>query len=201
MSNVPPGGGFPPPPSGPPPGGGFPPPPSGGGFPPPPGGGGYPPPPGGFGGFQGGGPQGQLAEWQDRLVSGLIDWLGPMILANVLANIVGAVLLSTDSNLIFNPTGIVFSLLAVAWTLYQGYLAGETGQSMGMKQSGLRLVSEQTGQPIGGGQGVVRNILFLVNAFCCLVWPVVILDSLFPLWDDKKQTLRDKIAKSVVVKG
>lgn len=187
MSNVPPpppGGGFPPPggppPSGPPPGGGFPPP---GGQP------GGPPP----------GVPGPLAEWQDRLVSGLIDWVGPLILAFLL-NILLSAIVDLSTNVWFNPTGIVINLLAVAWILYNGYLAGETGQSFGMKQSGLRLVGEQTGQNIGGGQGLIRNLLFVGLALCCLVWPVVIVDTLFPLWDTKKQTLRDKIAKAVVVK-
>lgn len=192
MSNLPPppsGGGFPPP-GGPPPGG----PPPGGEFPPP--GGGFPPP--------GGGPPGApgpLAEWQDRLISGLIDWVGPILVANVLSFVVGLAIAASNTNTFFNPTGIVLNLVAVAWILYNGYLAGESGQSIGMKQSGLRLVGEQSGQNIGGGQGVVRNLLFLANAICCLFLPVVIVDALFPLWDPKKQTLRDKITKSVVVKG
>ncbi|WCO65091.1 RDD family protein [Iamia majanohamensis] len=142
---------------------------------------------------------GPLAEWQDRLVSGLIDWVGPIIIAVVLSNVV-SVIIDLNTSLWFNPTGIVINLLAVAWILYNGYLAGETGQSYGMKQSGLRLVGEQTGQNIGGSQGLVRNILFLASALCCIFWVVVLVDALFPLFDDKKQTLRDKIAKSVVVK-
>ncbi|MBI2709570.1 MAG: RDD family protein [Actinobacteria bacterium] len=44
-------------------------------------------------------------------------------------------------------------LVAFAWMLYRDHLAGRTGQSMGMRLSGLRLVGEQTGQPIGGSQG------------------------------------------------
>ena len=67
-----------------------------------------------------------------------------------------------------------------------------------MKQSNLRLVSETTGQPIGSQQGIVRNLLLLVGYFCCGI--VVVVDALFPLWDPKKQTLRDKIAHSVVIK-
>ena len=103
MTNVPPsGGGFPPPPSGPPPGG-FPPPPPGGGFPPPPGGGGFPPP-GGYG-APGGGPPGlpgPLAEWQDRLVSGLIDFVAPWIVGYICQAIGGG--LGADYSLRVRPS-------------------------------------------------------------------------------------------------
>lgn len=180
MSNVPP----------PPPGGGFPPPAGG----PPPG-----PPPG---------VPGPLAEWQDRLISGLIDIIGPYFLAGILSTMLAvAVGLSGTgpTSFGFNWPGLLVGLLAGAWVLYNGYLAGETGQSFGMKQSGLRMVGEQTGQPVGGSQGLVRNALYvavvLLNAFCCIGWILLVVDSLFPLWDPKKQTLRDKIGKTVVIKA
>jgi uncharacterized RDD family membrane protein YckC len=133
-------------------------------------------------------------------VAGLIDYVGPFILANVVGGVVNAAV-STSTNLYFSPFGFLFSLLALGWALYNGYIAGQTGQSTGMKQSGLRLVGEQTGQPIGGTQGLVRNLLFLAYAICGCFGIVVLLDALWPLWDTNKQTLRDKIAKSVVVKG
>lgn len=199
MTNVPPGGGFPPPPSGPPPGGGYPPP-GGGGFPPP--GGGYPPPGGGYGAPGGGAPgyPGPLAEWQDRLMSGLIDFVAPWALGYLLQAIGGGVnpLSRTDLNPLY-WVGSLVQIATIGWVLFNGYQAGQTGQSFGMKQSGLRLVGEQTGQPIGGNQGLVRNLLFIPGFCCCGL--LVLVDSLFPLWDAKKQTLRDKIAKSVVVKA
>jgi len=145
-------------------------------------------------------PYGALAEWQDRLLSGVIDWLGPYLIAVILNGIVGAGFgFTTDfsGGSLFLGWGLY--LVAFAWTLYQGHLAGSTGQSMGMKQSGLRLVGEQSGQPIGSQQGIVRNLLFLPGFLCCGL--IVLIDSLFPLWDAKKQTLRDKIAKAVVIKG
>lgn len=165
-----------------------PPPPSGGGFPPPGG-----PPPGG----QPPGTPGPLAEWQDRLVSGLIDYVGPMFLAGFLGFFIDVAVDTRGA--FFSPFQFLFAVAAVGWGIYNGYLAGETGQSYGMKQSGLRLVGEQTGQPIGGSQGAVRNLLFIANLICC-GGIVLLVDALFPLWDPKKQTLRDKIGKSVVIK-
>ncbi|CAN5630831.1 hypothetical protein BH24ACT4_BH24ACT4_19460 [soil metagenome] len=137
-----------------------------------------------------------MAEFQDRLVSGLIDYIGPFILANIISLPLGYSPGNFGSGLLI---GWAIFLLPFGWALYMGYMAGETGQSLGMKQSGLRLVGEQTGQPIGGNQGVVRNLLLLPGFFCCGI--LVIVDALFPLWDAKKQTLRDKIGKSVVIKS
>lgn len=166
--------------------------------PPPPSGGGFPPP----GSAPGGGPPpgvpGPLAEWQDRLVSGLIDYVGAFIAAGILGFVLDVTIGSRGT--FFSPFSFLLSAAAAGWGIYNGYLAGQTGQSTGMKQAGLRLVGEQTGQPIGGSQGVVRNLLFVTPLICCF-GIVLILDALFPLWDVKKQTLRDKIAKSVVIKA
>ena len=41
---------------------------------------------------------------------------------------------------------------------------------------------------------------WLANCLCYFGGLLVLIDSLFPLWDPKKQTIRDKIAKSVVIK-
>ena len=143
-------------------------------------------------------------------MSGLIDIIGPFILGGILVAIVSIAVSIGDNStgFSFGPSfvGLGIGLLPVAWVLYNGYQAGQTGQSIGMKQSGLRLVGEQTGQPIGGTQGLTRNALFvgvyLLNYVCCggLGTILLIVDSLFPLWDPKKQTLRDKIGKSVVIK-
>ena len=143
-------------------------------------------------------PHGQLAEWQDRIVSGLIDFVGPFLVVYIINFVLGFGIGSSNFSISGFIIGSVIWLVPLAWALYQGHLAGTTGQSMGMKQSGLRLVGEQTGQNIGSQQGIVRNLLFLPGYLCCGL--IVLIDSLFPLWDPKKQTLRDKIAKSVVVK-
>jgi uncharacterized RDD family membrane protein YckC len=89
---------------------------------------------------------------------------------------------------------VVGALLAFGISVYNRWiLAGQTGQSYGRKALGIRLVGEQTGQPIGGGMAFVRDIAHFVDSLICYIgW-------LFPLWDDKKQTIGDKIVKTVVV--
>jgi len=66
---------------------------------------------------------------------------------------------------------------------------------MGKKWAGTRVLREQDGQVIGGGMGIARYILHILDAIPCY------LGFLWPLWDAKKQTFADKILKTVVVKG
>jgi hypothetical protein len=132
-------------------------------------------------------------------MSGLIDFVAPWAIGYLLQAVGGG--LNPLSRSGINPiyyVGSLVQLATIGWVLFNGYQAGETGQSFGMKQSGLRLVGAQTGQNIGGTQGLVRNLLFIPGFCCCGL--LVLIDNLFPLWDTQKQTLRDKIAKSVVVK-
>lgn len=129
---------------------------------------------------QPGGPQ--LAEWSDRALGGVIDWFGPNLVAFFV------------SFAISNALGSLLSLAALGWFLYNAYLGGATGQSYGKKIAGTRLLLEQDGQLIGGGMGIGRALLHIVDAIPCYV------GFLWPLWDDKKQTFADKILKTVVVK-
>ena len=62
-----------------------------------------------------------------------------------------------------------------------------------MRVMGLKCVNEQTGEPIGGGLGVVRAIAHFVDGLICYI------GYLFPLWDKKRQTLADKIMHTVVI--
>jgi len=74
-----------------------------------------------------------------------------------------------------------------------GYQGGVTGYSLGRKIAKTKLVSEATGQPLGAGAGIGRVFAHLIDSVICYVgW-------LFPLWDSKRQTIADKIVKSVVV--
>jgi uncharacterized RDD family membrane protein YckC len=83
----------------------------------------------------------------------------------------------------------------VALGFYLMYLNGSVGQTPGKKVMGLKVVSEATGQTIGGGAGIGRGFLHIVDAIICYI------GFLFPLWDAKRQTIADKIIKTVVVSG
>ena len=157
-----------------------PPPPPGFGGPPPPPNYGAPPPPPAFGMNYNDQGARDLAQWPQRALGGLIDFVAPSIVVNILGR--------ASSSL-----GLLLSLAALAWAIYNAYLNGSTGQSIGKKVAGLKVVSESTGQVIGGGLGIVRWICHFIDSLICLVgW-------LFPLWDAKRQTIADKIMKTVVI--
>jgi uncharacterized RDD family membrane protein YckC len=70
---------------------------------------------------------------------------------------------------------------------------GRTGQSVGKKAMGIKLVEERTGQPVGAGMSFVREIVHVVDG-------IAYVGYLWPLWDDKKQTFADKILSTLVVR-
>ncbi len=150
--------------------------------PPPPPGGGYPPPPPG-GGAPYGGAARDYAETGPRIVAGLIDYFGPLIVAYI-------VLLFISSTL-----GSILLLGVLGFGFYNAYLNGQTGQSIGKKSQSIKVVSQETGAPIGGGMGIVRVLIHIIDNFYFAGY-------IFALFIDKdKQTFSDKILKTVVVKA
>jgi uncharacterized RDD family membrane protein YckC len=121
------------------------------------------------------------ANWGQRALGYLIDALPPAIV----------VIICTEINTALRIIGI---LLALGWQIYnRWYLGGTTGQSFGKKALNIRLVGENTGQPIGMLMAFVRDICHIIDSIICYVgW-------LFPLWDAKRQTLADKIVRTVVI--
>lgn len=93
----------------------------------------------------------------------------------------------------------VTGLIAIAWAIYNAYLAGTTGQSYGKRAAGIRLARLADGKPIGAGYALLRLLLDVVFWWLCLIPGA--LNYLWPLWDEKHQTWCDKIASSVVVKA
>ncbi|MER7008237.1 RDD family protein [Dactylosporangium sp. NPDC000555] len=130
------------------------------------------------------------ANWIQRVGSNLIDVLPAAALGGIGAAVGGG--FSSDGP---NALYFVFLLLAIAYSVYNRWVLGGQGASLGKKALGLRLIKEQTGQPLGFGGAFLRDICHVVDSFICYVgW-------LFPLWDQKRQTIADKIVGSVVTKG
>lgn len=148
---------------------------------------GYGPPTG-----PGGSGQGQLAEWGQRVVSTLIDT--GIILAGYVVVFILVLIFSAIADALALIVALVGYLILAVGAFYFYYLDGQTGQSPGKRLTGLKVIGEQTGQPIGGGQGVIRGLAHFLDGFCLIGY-------LFPLWDPKKQTFADKVMKTVVVTG
>jgi uncharacterized RDD family membrane protein YckC len=135
-----------------------------------------------------------LAGWGPRVGASLIDGL-ILLPFSLLAGLLGVAVDPVTKLPTYNAMYFIFSLLGILVYLYNRvFQAGKTGQSWGKKALGLKLIGEQTGQPIGAGKAFLRELAHIVDFVICLV------GFLFPLWDAKKQTLADKIVSTVVVK-
>ena len=93
--------------------------------------------------------------------------------------------------LIASGLAAILVLAYVVWNY--GYRQGTTGSSIGKSVLKFKVISEKTGQPIGFGMSIVRQIAHIVDALVCYI------GYLWPLWDAKRQTFADKIMTTVCV--
>lgn len=146
-----------------------------------------PPPPGGGGQLPGwSGPP--LAELGPRVAAFAVDWIAPAFVYWFVAVVLGVV-----SSTVAALWGLVGWLGLVGFEIWNVVQEGATGQTVGKKMQNIRLIGlENGGQPVGAGNALVRA---LINGLVCgLGW-------VFPFFDPQRQTLGDKISKSVVVAG
>lgn len=147
--------------------------------------------PGGYGGP----PQvGEYAHWGSRAGALLIDGIIPGAVVGI-AVLVIVLTLGLDGSLgtVFALLGIV-GLAAFAFSIWNiGYRQGTTGQTIGKGIVGIKLVGQATGQPIGFGMAIVRQLAHILDGL-----PLYI-GFLWPLWDPQKQTFADKVCNTVVV--
>jgi uncharacterized RDD family membrane protein YckC len=125
------------------------------------------------------GPSGPRASFGRRFVAALID--------GILLGIVSGILTALNRNLGY----AVETLLSLA---YFTYLEGSaSGQTLGKKAMGIRVIDFAGGGSIGHGRAFIRWIGRFVSAIACL------LGYFWMLWDKEKQTWHDKFANAVVV--
>jgi uncharacterized RDD family membrane protein YckC len=93
---------------------------------------------------------------------------------------------------------ILVSVLFAIWN--QGWRQGATGQSIGKGIMKIKLVRAADGVPPGGGVGLGRwFIRQILSGLTSGVYGVITL--LWPLWDERRQTLDDKILSTLVVEA
>jgi uncharacterized RDD family membrane protein YckC len=128
---------------------------------------------------QGGGPSGPRAGFWRRLGAALIDGI-----------LLGVVNLALDIGV-----GRAGSLLALAIGIaYFGYLEGSSsGQTVGKRALGIRVIDFSNGGPIGFGRAVIRYFGRIVSTL------PIFLGYFWMLWDRERQTWHDKFANDVVV--
>jgi uncharacterized RDD family membrane protein YckC len=110
-----------------------------------------------------------------------------------------------DSLIVGVPFGIVAGVVPEAAALLQllalvvgiAYYAvlegGRTGQTIGKRAMGIRVVDVHGAGPIGAGRAVIRYLGRIVSSL------PLFLGYLWMLWDRDKQTWHDKFASSLVV--
>ncbi len=146
------------------------------------------------------------ASWGLRLVSYLFDAIVVAVPMTFLTGRLGSTIFFSGRGDAGNTLRIF--LIALASMVNLGVLQGKTGQSIGKRILSLKVVDQSTGLAIGIKRGVLRWFASVVMNY--LVWlvgfvvflPVGVLwlvDHLFPLWDPKKQSIHDKVAKSIVI--
>jgi uncharacterized RDD family membrane protein YckC len=97
-------------------------------------------------------------------------------------------------------TRLLVSLLIVSviGILYRTFLeGGSRGQTVGKMVMKIAVKDAETGGPIGYGRAFARWLIASI-LWIAFYLPGII-DLLFPLWDQKRQTLHDKAVRSVVL--
>ena len=110
--------------------------------------------------------------------------------------------------LILGIIGLVFQLLLgrvggelvnfVIEAIYLIVLVGGSGQTIGCRALGTKVVAADGRSQVGYGKAAVRWIVQII-LFVLFFIPGLI-DLLWPLWDDKNQSLHDKAAGTLVVR-
>jgi uncharacterized RDD family membrane protein YckC len=124
-----------------------------------------------------GGPSGPRANFGLRLGAYLIDTVIILVVYFILV--------------LIKPILLVLVIIAaVAYFVY--FEGGPTGQTLGKKVCGIRVIDFATGGPIGYGRAFLRYIGRIPSS-------IFYIGYLWMLWDPESQTWHDKIATTVVV--
>jgi uncharacterized RDD family membrane protein YckC len=123
---------------------------------------------------------GPRAGWWRRFGAWFLDGL-------ILGVVNGILTVATDPNV----AGIISLVIGIA---YFGYFeGGETGQTLGKKALGIRVIDAKTGGPIGFGRALIRYFGRILSSLPLL------LGYFWMLWDGERQTWHDKLATAYVV--
>ena len=135
------------------------------------------------------------AGWWSRVGAYLLDALvlvGPLLIVVFLALAVAG----DDEGGVWAFVGFMYLATLALPFVYFSLMHGSSGQTLGKRALGIRVVDEDGGA-IGYGRAFGRYaITFLFGIFAL----PVLLDYLWPLWDGKNQALHDKVVGSVVVR-
>ena len=153
-----------------------------------------------------------LASWGRRLAAYLIDGIIQSILSLGVAVGIGFFVYGQSSGPDADSAGwaagvIAYLVLVLVWfVLYEPLTmrrqGDHNGQTWAKQWLGIRVVRED-GEPVTAGTGFIRDVL-MQNLVFGVVGGFVfnlptLLDGLWPLWDERNQTLHDKVANTFVI--
>jgi uncharacterized RDD family membrane protein YckC len=118
-----------------------------------------------------------------RLVGYIIDAVIIGIAAFIITLILGIIKLGAIAQIV----------VIIGEFAYFMYFWNQSGQTIGGRVMGFKVVSEATGQPISYMSAFLRVIGYYISGI------VILLGFLWVLWDPKKQGWMDKIAGTIVV--
>jgi uncharacterized RDD family membrane protein YckC len=125
------------------------------------------------------GPSGPRASFGQRLAAYILD--------TIVFIIVYFILFLISRTLAY----VVATILSLAYFTY--FEGSPSGQTIGKRLLGIRVIDFSAGGPIGHGRAFVRWLGRILSGAVC------VLGYLWMLWDKEKQTWHDKIATTVVV--
>jgi uncharacterized RDD family membrane protein YckC len=119
--------------------------------------------------------------------AGFWQRFGAVIVDGIIILVVELILIAALKN-VGRLLAFIFS---IAYIVY--FEGGPTGQTIGKRALGIRVVSFDTGGPIGYGRAAIRYVGKIISGI------FIFLGYLWMLWDPEKQCWHDKMASDVVV--
>jgi uncharacterized RDD family membrane protein YckC len=119
--------------------------------------------------------------------AGFWQRFGAALIDGIMLGVVNAVLKAT----LKGPGYALGVIIGIAY--FVSLEGGPTGQTLGKRALGIRVVSFDTGGPIGYGRAFIRYVGKIIDFLCLLI------GYLWMLWDSEKQCWHDKMASDVVV--
>ena len=161
----------------------------------------FSPSPGGFATAQA---AGRAAEYPARVGAAVVD---AFVRFGIILAIALPIVLATGIDASEDEDGVLTAVLigaAVALTYAPIMMTRTGGQTVGHRATSTRIVQAADGAPVVGGAAVVREVLvkgllieFLAGSL--LFGIPVLLNYLWPLWDERNDALHDKICGTRVV--
>jgi uncharacterized RDD family membrane protein YckC len=128
-----------------------------------------------------------------RLIDGLVAFA--MTIPAILLFLVGLAIGGAFGAILAFLGGLLYIADFAAIFYVMVWAQGVTGQTPGKRMQGIKLVDSSTGGPVGGSGGVIRWLVEAVTIMICY------LGYIWALFDDRNQTLYDKILDNEVVLG